>query len=164
MLPKIKTNIKNKPDLKAHHNFDFIMYFDGCSKGNPGIAGAGAVIYNSDIEIWSKSLVVGENATNNFAEYSSLILGMEKAIELGIQFLLIKGDSLLVINHMNGTYKCKSQNLIDLYKKAKELEKKFTYICYKHVLRNFNKRADDLANIAIKKYFENMYYLEDFNN
>ena len=164
MLPKIKTNVKNNLDIKVYNEFDFIMYFDGCSKGNPGTAGAGVVIYNNDVEIWSKSVVIGENTTNNYAEYSSLILGMEKAIELGIKFLLIKGDSLLVINHMNGIYKCKSPNLIEHYKKAKELEKKFNRICYKHVLRNFNKRADDLANMAIKKYYENMYFLEDFNN
>jgi ribonuclease HI len=53
---------------------------------------------------------------------------------------------------MTGVYKCKSPNLIELYEKAKELERKFDVINYQHVLRNFNKRADELSNIAVDNY------------
>ena len=76
------------------------LFFDGCSKGNPGIAGAGAVIYNElNKEIWSKSSFVGKKETNNVAEYSGLILGLEEVVEMGgsIRNLIIKGDSKLVI-------------------------------------------------------------------
>ena len=107
MLPKIK-NVNNESTHKIYPEFNFIMNFDGCSKGNPGKAGAGAVIYNDDIEIWSESFFVGENATNNHAEYAGLILGMQQAVELGIKRLLVIGDSQLVINHMKGIYKCSS--------------------------------------------------------
>ena len=134
---------------KIYPNIQFVMNFDGCSKGNPGIAGAGAVIYENGVEIWSDSLFVGEKITNNHAEYAGLILGLQKAIELNITTLLVKGDSQLVINHMNGTYKCKSPNLSLLYKKAKELETQFDNIYYQHILRNFNQRADKLSNIKI---------------
>jgi ribonuclease HI len=150
MLPKI-TTFNKESTSKIYPEFNFVMNFDGCSKGNPGIAGAGSVIYNDGKEIWSESFFVGENATNNHAEYAGLILGLQQAVEIGIKRLLIKGDSQLVINHMNGTYQCKSPNLIDLYNRAKELEKKFDEIFYEHVLRNLNKRADQLSNEGIKK-------------
>ena len=150
MLPKIK-NVNNESTHKIYPEFNFIMNFDGCSKGNPGKAGAGAVIYNDDIEIWSESFFVGENATNNHAEYAGLILGMQQAVELGIKRLLVIGDSQLVINHMKGIYKCSSPNLIELYNRAKELEKNFDEIFFEDVLRNSNKRADELANEGIKK-------------
>ena len=63
----------------------YTMFFDGCSKGNPGIAGAGAVLYKNGAEIWSKSLFVGEKETNNVAEYNGLILGLEEAIRRDIK-------------------------------------------------------------------------------
>ena len=150
MLPKIKNTIKDSSP-KIYPEFNFIMNFDGCSKGNPGISGAGAVIYDSDKEIWSDSFFVGEKATNNHAEYAGLILGLQQAVELDIKRLLVIGDSQLVINHMKGIYKCSSPNLIELYDRAKQLEKQFDEIFYEHVLRNFNKRADALSNEGILK-------------
>ena len=153
MLPTIKTAFK-EPASKVFPEFDFIMKFDGCSKGNPGIAGAGAVIYKNEDEIWSNHFFVGENATNNHAEYAGLILGLQQAIEFNIKNLLVQGDSQLVINHMNGTYKCNSLNLIELYEKAKELEHEFDNISYNHIYRNLNKRADYLSNIAVDDYLK----------
>jgi ribonuclease HI len=153
MLPKIKHAIKIVPP-KIYPEIGFTMNFDGCSKGNPGLGGAGAVIYYNNDEIWSGSFFVGENATNNHAEYAGLILGLQQAKELQINSLLVKGDSQLVINHMLGIYNCKSSNLIELYLKAKELEKDFDIINYEHVLRNSNKRADELSNIAVDDYLK----------
>lgn len=129
---------------------EYLLQFDGCSKGNPGLSGAGAVIYYMGEEIWSNSFYVGEKETNNYAEYTGLIKGLEYAIHSKIQKINIEGDSLLVINHMKDIYKCKSNNLLPLYKKAKELSNQFENIQYKHVLRNKNKRADRLSNIAIE--------------
>jgi ribonuclease HI len=133
-------------------NLEYKLFFDGCSKGNPGLAGAGAVIYMNDVEIWSGTSFVGKYATNNEAEYTGIILGLEKAIDLNIKSLLVKGDSQLVINQMTGKYKCKSDSLLYFYTKAKNLEKKFENIEYNHVLRHFNKRADELANKALNDY------------
>ena len=149
MFPIIKTAKKDLQSTKVYPEFNFVMNFDGCSKGNPGLSGAGAVIYYNDEEIWSQSFFVGGSATNNHAEYAGLILGLQEAVRLDIKRLLVKGDSQLVINHMKGIYKCLSPNLIDLYKKAKELESNFDEIYYEHVLRNFNKRADFLSNEGI---------------
>ena len=151
MLPQIKPIVKNIEN-KVYTEPAFVMNFDGCSKGNPGLSGAGAVIYCFDDEIWSGSLFVGKKSTNNQSEYSGLIFGLQKAIDMNIKTLLVKGDSQLVINQMTGRYKCNSENIIELYERAKDLEKNFEKIYYLHVLRNLNKRADELSNEAIKDY------------
>ena len=159
MLPKITTYFQKSQDsnkiFKIYPEYDYKMNFDGCSKGNPGLSGAGAVIYHFNKEIWSESFFVGENFTNNRAEYAGLILGLQQAKALNIKNLKVEGDSLLVINQMKGTYQCRAENLILLYEKAKELEKSFDNIEYCHVLRNLNKRADELSNIAIENYLLN---------
>ena len=131
---------------------EYKLQFDGCSKNNPGLAGAGAVIYKNGIEIWANHLFVGTNNTNNYAEYMGLIFGLEKAIELNIKALHIEGDSLLVINQMIGKYKCNSQNLIELYNKAKILASDFDDIRFSHIFRNKNVRADELSNNAVIEY------------
>ena len=153
MLPQI-INIKaNKPqEAKIFPEIEYKMQFDGCSKKNPGLAGAGAVIYKYGKEIWSGKLFVGTNATNNCAEYSGLILGLQEAIELNIKTLHVEGDSLLVINQMTGKYKCNSPNLIELHKKAIELIAKFDNINFVHIFRNKNVRADELSNDAVVDY------------
>jgi ribonuclease HI len=150
MLPIIKNSIKdtNAP-VKIYPEFEFRMNFDGCSKGNPGLAGAGAVIYLNNSEIWAEPIFVGEKATNNYAEYSGLLLGLEKALELDINTLLVQGDSQLVINQMSGDYNCNSPNLIELHNKSKDLAKKFDKIFFQHIPRNLNKRADALSNNGI---------------
>jgi ribonuclease HI len=158
MLPKIAkkcsentSNDKNDPN-KIDDDYYYKLNFDGCSKGNPGIAGAGAVIYYLNEEYYANYLFLGKDYTNNHAEYAGLILGLQQAKEFGIKRLKVEGDSLLVINQMKGTYKCKSSNLLELYERAKELEAAFDKIEYNHVFRNKNKRADQLSNMAIEEY------------
>ncbi len=153
MLPQIKNKLLIKqPEAKIFPEIEYRMQFDGCSKKNPGLAGAGAVIYKYEKEIWSNHLFVSTSATNNYAEYAGLILGLEKAIELNIKVLRVEGDSLLVINQMIGKYKCNSQNLIEQYNKAKELIKQFDSINLVHIFRNKNARADELSNNAVNEY------------
>lgn len=127
----------------------YTLFFDGCSKGNPGKSGSGAVIYKNGKEIWAKSLFVGEKQTNNYAEYMGLIIGLEEAVKMGILTLSVRGDSLLVIKQVKGEYKVNSPNLLELYKKVCELKKRFTTIDLSHVYRVDNKRADLLANEAV---------------
>lgn len=158
MFPKIIKaqkiiNAQKFMNNKIHPEITHVMKFDGCSKGNPGIAGAGAVIYLNGKEIWSDSVFVGNNSTNNEAEYQGLILGLKKANELDIINIIVEGDSLLIINHMNGTYKCKSPNLIELYNKSLNLSKLFNKIYFNHIYRIENKRADELSNIAVSEEY-----------
>ena len=133
----------------------YVLFFDGCSKGNPGKAGAGAVIYKrmdggqgTDhlTEIWADSSFVGNHETNNISEYHGLLLGLEKAVSLGIKHLMVKGDSQLVIKQMTGKFAVKSPNMYPLHKRATALASNMTSISYHHVYREHNKRADELSN------------------
>ncbi len=129
----------------------YTLYFDGCSKGNPGPAGAGAVLYmnnndKEDQEIWAAAAFVGTKETNNVAEYTGLLLGLAEAKNQGILHLHVKGDSKLVIEQMKGAYQVKSPNLLPLYQQANHYSKMFVSIDFMHVYRNENKRADELSN------------------
>jgi ribonuclease HI len=125
----------------------FVIYFDGCCKGNPGPGGAGSVLYKNEKEIWSDCMFVGEKVTNNISEYAGLLMGLQFATnQSDIKNLIIKGDSQLVIKQMIGEYKVNSENIKELFKKAKEYEKIFESVQYLHVYRKDNKRADELSN------------------
>ena len=132
----------------------YLLKFDGCSKGNPGMAAAGAVLYKNETEIWSGSKFLGYNETNNYAEYMGLIIGLSKAIEFNIEELAVQGDSMLIINQMNGKNKVRSSNISELHKLAMELKLKFAHIIFNHVYREHNKRADELCNKEIEKILE----------
>ena len=127
----------------------YTLFFDGCSKGNPGSAGAGAVLYCGEIcennEIKTLTKYLGHQ-TNNYAEYSALILGLTMALEEGVSRLIVKGDSMLAIKQMRGEYRVKHPNIVPLYKDACNLSKKFAHCRFEHVLRENNQRADELAN------------------
>ena len=123
----------------------YSLYFDGCSKGNPGKAGAGFVIYENEIEISSGSKYLGRQ-TNNVAEYSGLIMGLQQALDLGISELNVYGDSMLVIKQMQGKYKVNSPSIKPYHEKAKTFPIKSTFF---HIYREKNSRADELANQAL---------------
>lgn len=142
-------------NVKIIPKIEFLLRFDGCSKGNPGKAASGAVIYQNEQEIWSGSRLVGYNETNNYAEYMGLIMGLNKAIELNITDLHVEGDSMLVIKQMTGKNKVNSPNLIELHKLAMQMKSRFQTITFEHIYRDKNTRADELCNIEIKKTFPN---------
>lgn len=159
-LSSLKSNNKSSRIAEKHCNTSeiitniepyYCMMFDGCSKGNPGPAGAGAVIYENNNEIWSQSVYVGCRKTNNYAEYSGLLLGLKEAVRRNIKVLIVKGDSEIVIKQMLGKYSVKSENLLNLNKQAKELERHFDKIFYFHVYRESNARADALSNEGLAK-------------
>jgi len=131
---------------------DVVLLFDGGSRGNPGPCGCGFVIMNNnETEIIAQgSEFLGKN-TNNYAEYMGVILGMEKALELGINNLIIKGDSQLVIKQLLKEYSVKSPNLIPLYLKAAKSLLQFNSVKLYHIKRNFNILADKLANEAMDR-------------
>ena len=126
------------------------LYFDGCSKGNPGMSGAGAVIYDEQlVEVWSKAHFVGNHSTNNEAEYTGLLIGLRKSVDLNIDHLLVRGDSQLIIRQLKGEYKVKSESLKPMYTEAIELIQKIRSVQFEHVYRHLNKRADALSNQGI---------------
>jgi ribonuclease HI len=127
-------------------NATYTLFFDGCCKGNPGKGGAGFAIFKNQIEIYAESSFVGTRTTNNVAEYTALMMGLQKAVELKLPSLIVKGDSMLAIKQMNGQFKVSSPSLIPLFTASKQLEKVIGRVQYEHVYREFNKRADQLAN------------------
>tara|TARA_B100000900_G_C20575840_1_gene715289 strand:+ start:338 stop:922 length:585 start_codon:yes stop_codon:yes gene_type:complete len=126
----------------------YILRFDGASKGNPGKAGAGAVLYKNNEEIWSIAKYLG-NQTNNYAECFAVILGINEAYNRGIKNLQVEGDSMLIINQLKGKWAIKNKDLKKLHLSITEVLKQFDNISYKHIYRNFNKRADELANQGV---------------
>ncbi len=125
------------------------MYSDGACRGNPGESAIGVVFYDENHkEIASLSEAIGV-ATNNVAEYSALIYGLEYAVKKGYKKLAVHADSELMIKQLKGEYKVKNENIKPLFLKAKTLIAKLELVTYKHVLRELNKRADKLANIAL---------------
>ncbi|HEY7086433.1 MAG TPA: ribonuclease HI family protein [Tepidisphaeraceae bacterium] len=130
------------------------LEFDGGSRGNPGPAGIGVVIRAKD----STPLVtVGRYigvATNNVAEYRALICALEKARELGAKRIQIRGDSELIVKQMRGEYRVKNPDLRQLYDEAQSLASDFAEVKYDHNLRDKNKLADKLANLAMDRRVE----------
>ena len=139
---------KNSADAKVLPMSEYILNFDGSSKGNPGLAGAGVVIYKNSEEICAIAQFLGHK-TNNQSEYTALIIGLQAALNQGIDSLCVLGDSLLVINQINGIYRVTAPLLLDLYEQVKELKLRFRYIEFNHVYREYNVRADELSNLAL---------------
>lgn len=126
-----------------------ILYADGASRGNPGPAGAGAVLCDEAggvLEEFSEYL--GET-TNNVAEYRALLLGLRKAAERGVRRILFRCDSELLARQLQGRYKVKSPNLSGLYAEVRRRIAGLEAFRVEHVYREGNARADALANRAI---------------
>lgn len=126
------------------------IYTDGASRGNPGQAGAGIVIYNKGKVIKEISKYLGET-TNNVAEYWGLLLSLENAYQLGAEEVEVFSDSELLTKQINGSYRVRDKKLSELYQRAFELIDKFKKFSLVHISREDNKRADKLANQAIDR-------------
>ena len=126
------------------------IFTDGASRGNPGVAGAGAIIITEDERQIEISKFLGRK-TNNQAEYKALILALKKAISLNITEIVIHSDSELLVKQLKREYKLKSKNLTQLFKKAQKLLTQFKKAQYIWTSREKNKKADKLANKAIEK-------------
>ncbi|CAN6728378.1 unnamed protein product [Malus baccata var. baccata] len=127
-----------------------ILEFDGASKGNPGLAGAGAVLRADDGSLICKIHEGLGVRTNNVAEYRALILGLKYALKKGFTKIRIKGDSKLVCMQVQGLWKVRNQNMSDLCEEVKELKDKFISFQISHVLREQNSEADAQANLAVR--------------
>lgn len=127
----------------------YTLRFDGCANPNPGEMGIGVVIWNDDDE---KIIEISEKAgqgTNNKAEYHALIRGMEELSRTYSGILLVLGDSQLVIYQLNGQWRVKNKDLVPLYEKVIDLEKRFEKVSFQWVDREENKEADALSARAL---------------
>lgn len=127
-----------------------ILYCDGASRGNPGPAAYGFILFENDQIIMQAGGKLG-NTTNNVAEYEGLLHGVRKAIELGARSLVIKADSELMVRQLNGIYKVKTPHIKVLFEKAKLELKKLAHVEVLHVRREENSLADELCNLALDK-------------
>jgi ribonuclease HI len=122
------------------------MFADGGSRGNPGPAASGAVLFDEGgIVLREVGTFLGV-ATNNVAEWTGLVTGLEAALELGIDDLSVRLDSELVVKQISGAYRVKHEGLIPLHAKAKMLLRKFARVDVQHVRRKENAAADALVN------------------
>ncbi|BBY15326.1 bifunctional RNase H/acid phosphatase [Mycolicibacterium litorale] len=127
-----------------------IVEADGGSRGNPGPAGYGSVVWSAD-----RSSVLAESkqsigrATNNVAEYRGLIAGLEEAANVGATEVAVSMDSKLVVEQMAGRWKVKHPDLVPLHEQARSLARRFDRVTYAWIPRARNAHADRLANEAM---------------
>ena len=126
-----------------------ILYSDGASRGNPGLAGAGAVLLDADGHVIAELTKFLGVTTNNVAEYEGFIIGLEEAKRRGIDDLDARMDSKLVVEQMRGRWKIKHPNMKPLALKAGALFATFPTRTIVHVPREQNAIADALSNRAI---------------
>ena len=135
-----------------------IIYTDGGSRGNPGKAGIGVVFCNEKEQIIKKyGQYLGDNLTNNDAEYSAIIFALKKFKALFGKALAentdveIKADSELVVKQLNGKYKLLEPKIQQFFIEIWNLKFDFKSVKFKHVPREKNKEADRLVNEALNE-------------
>ncbi len=125
------------------------LYTDGGARGNPGPAAYGYVLEAEDgTTLAAHGEPIGI-ATNNVAEYSALIAGLEKAVELHIPVVEVVSDSELMVKQMRGEYRIKNEALRDLSIRASSLARQLGSVTYTAVRREHNELADRLVNEAL---------------
>ena len=134
------------------HNI--VIYTDGGARGNPGVAGAGAVIFGDDEKVLAEvSEYLGDNQTNNYAEYEAIYLALQKCVELGLQSanIELRADSKLAVEQLSGRWKVKDASIRAQFNKVKSVLAELGDVRFTHVRRELNKHADALANDAMDR-------------
>ena len=128
-----------------------VAHIDGGSRGNPGPAGYGVVIEDeAGRPVAELSEYLGKQ-TNNYAEYSGLLAALSYALKQGCKAMKVVSDSELMVRQVNGRYKVSNPTLKDLYQQAMKMIGQLEYFEIRHVLREKNRQADRLANIAMDR-------------
>ena len=125
------------------------VYTDGASRGNPGPSGIGYYIIGTDGRELKRGGEFLGMSNSRLAEYYGLKEGIEQAIELGLKRVSFISDNLMMVNQMNGVYKVKNQDLMQVYMDVLELLKKLESYSFTHVPRSQNTEADSEANRVI---------------
>ena len=122
------------------------LFADGGSRGNPGPAASGAVLYDEHGAVLREVGTFLGTATNNVAEWTGLVTGLEAAVDIGVTELHVRLDSELVVKQLSGAYRVKNEGLIPLHAKAKALLRRFAHTDVRHVPRKQNAEADAIVN------------------
>jgi ribonuclease HI len=126
-----------------------IVHVDGGARGNPGPAAAACVITSPDGELLGEYSQLLGTATNNVAEYRALLLGLERARELGASEVEVVGDSELIAKQVRGIYKVKHEAMRPLHREALAALGAFAKWSIRTVPRAQNADADALVNAAL---------------
>lgn len=135
---------------------DVRIYTDGGSRGNPGPAASGAVI--KELRTGKESGVIATASkflgrdTNNQAEYTAIIIGLEKARTLGAKRVEMYLDSELAARQLNGQYKVKDAGIAKRFLEVKNLIQQFDRVTFTHVRRERNKEADAIVNKVLDQH------------
>jgi ribonuclease HI len=127
------------------------LFTDGGARGNPGPAAYGFVLESEDGTVLAAEGEAIGTATNNVAEYSGLIAGLRKAVELQVPEVEVVSDSELMVKQMRGEYRVKNEALRELYDEATALARRLGNVEYRHVRRAHNELADKLVNDALDR-------------
>jgi probable phosphoglycerate mutase len=125
------------------------LFTDGGARGNPGPAAYGFVLEAEDGTVLAAEGQAIGVATNNVAEYSGLVAGLRKAIELHVPEVEVVSDSELLVKQMRGEYRVKNEALRALFVEASALARGLQGVEYRHVKRAHNELADQLVNEAL---------------
>lgn len=135
-----------------------VLHTDGGARGNPGVAGAGAVVFDATGKVLKETAKYLGERTNNYAEYAAVVLGLEmiakhfgkaqcKELEVTVRM-----DSELICKQLNSEYQIKEETLFPLFIQIHNMTvSTFPYITFEHVPREKNSHADRLANEAMDK-------------
>jgi len=129
-----------------------VVNCDGAARGNPGPAGAGAVVAAEDGTVLAEVAEGLGETTNNVAEYTAVIRGLEEAKGLGAREVLLRSDSQLLINQLTGRYRVKAPHLQPLHRQVRDLMRSFDRVDLEHVPRERNAAADSLANLGVDRW------------
>ena len=143
-IDNFNSDVLQKLNERLNNDMKITMYIDGAADLNSKTAGIGGVIYKDNKELFTFSEYL-HDSTNNEAEYTALIKGLESLIELQLLNVKIYSDSELVVKQINGEYKVKNPRMQVLYQRATSLFSKLDKWSFFHVLRDKNKVADKLA-------------------
>jgi ribonuclease HI len=129
----------------------WLIFTDGASRGNPGPASIGAVIYDeAGREVHTISGRIGR-ATNNEAEYQAAVAALEAAVALGAENVELRMDSELVVRQLEGRYRVRNPRLKPMFGRLLDLRRKFASFRARSIPREQNRRADELANLALDR-------------
>ena len=133
---------------KAPRAGDITICVDGASRGNPGQAAIGVLVLAGGEPVREVAERIGI-ATNNVAEYTALLRGLDEAAALGASTVHIQSDSELLVRQLLGEYKVRNEMLIPLHREALARMRRFDHVHVFHVPRTRNSFADSLANRAL---------------
>ena len=125
------------------------LFTDGGARGNPGPAAYGFVLDSEDGTVLAAEGQAIGVATNNVAEYSGLVAGLRKALDLHVPEVEVVSDSELLVKQMRGEYRVKNEALRTLFVEASALARGLESVEYRHVKRAHNELADRLVNEAL---------------